>query len=140
MNSEKVHQGHNVRRFREMRRLKQEALALEMGGDWTQRRISLLEQRELIDPAILQEVAQALQIPVEAIENFSEEKAINYFNTFNDNSSNHDNHYYHGDVHINNPIEEIRKLHEEKVAIYERMLKEKDDMMARLEKLLEKIK
>ncbi len=37
-----------------------------------------------------------------------------------------------------NPIEEIKKLHEEKIALYERMLKEKDEMMSRLEKLLEK--
>jgi hypothetical protein len=36
-----------------------------------------------------------------------------------------------------NPIEEIKKLHEEKIALYERMLKEKDEMMARLERLME---
>jgi hypothetical protein len=37
-----------------------------------------------------------------------------------------------------NPIDEILKLHEEKIALYERMLKEKDEMMAWLEKLIEK--
>jgi hypothetical protein len=36
------------------------------------------------------------------------------------------------------PIDKIVQLHEEKIALYERMLKEKDEMMARLEKLLEK--
>ncbi len=35
-----------------------------------------------------------------------------------------------------NPIEQIIKLHEEKIALYERMLKEKDEMMVRLEKLI----
>ena len=37
-----------------------------------------------------------------------------------------------------NPIEEIKKLHEEKIALYEKMLKEKDEMMARLERLIER--
>lgn len=37
-----------------------------------------------------------------------------------------------------NPMDKIIQLHEEKIALYERMLKEKDEMMSRLEKLLEK--
>jgi hypothetical protein len=37
-----------------------------------------------------------------------------------------------------NPVEMILKLHEERIALYERMLKEKEEMMGRLEKLLEK--
>jgi hypothetical protein len=32
----------------------------------------------------------------------------------------------------------ILKLHEEKIALYVRMLKEKEEMMGRLEKLIEK--
>jgi hypothetical protein len=35
-------------------------------------------------------------------------------------------------------LEEIKKLHEEKIELYERMLKEKDEMMGRLERLIEK--
>ncbi len=35
-----------------------------------------------------------------------------------------------------NPIEKLIQLHEEKIALYERMLKEKDEMMERLEKLI----
>ena len=38
----------------------------------------------------------------------------------------------------NNPIDKLIQLHEEKIALYERMLKEKDEMMARLEKLINK--
>jgi hypothetical protein len=37
-----------------------------------------------------------------------------------------------------NPIEKLIQLHEEKIALYERMLKEKDEMMARLENLFKK--
>lgn len=43
-----IHQGLNVRRFREMLRLKQKALALALGDDWSQKRISLLEAKETI--------------------------------------------------------------------------------------------
>jgi hypothetical protein len=33
----KVHEGRNVKRFREMLGIKQEALATELGEDWTQK-------------------------------------------------------------------------------------------------------
>ena len=36
----------------------------------------------------------------------------------------------------NTPVEEIRKLHDEKMDLYERMLKEKDEMIGRLERLI----
>ena len=37
-----------------------------------------------------------------------------------------------------NLIEKLKKLHEEKIALYERMLREKDEMMLRLEQLINK--
>ncbi|GAA4442423.1 hypothetical protein GCM10023091_29240 [Ravibacter arvi] len=80
----KVHQGRNIRRFREMLNLKQEAIAWELGEDWNQQKVSLLEQKEAIDDAILRQVSQILKIPVEAIKNFDEENAVNVIaNTFN---------------------------------------------------------
>jgi hypothetical protein len=113
--------------------IKQEALAIELGDDWNQKKTSLLEQKETIDDALLQQLATALKIPAEAIENFDEEQAINVISsTFNDNSAVvNNNPTFH-------PIEKLVQLHEEKIALYERMLKEKDEMMARLEKLIEK--
>ena len=44
-----IHQGRNVKRFREMLGIKQEALAVELGEDWNQRKVSLLEQKEVIE-------------------------------------------------------------------------------------------
>ncbi|OPB87461.1 helix-turn-helix domain-containing protein [Elizabethkingia ursingii] len=134
MPNKKIHQGRNIKRFREMLGIKQDALAYELGEDWNQKKISLLEQKESVEKDILEQVAKILKVPTEAIENFDEEQAINVIaNTFHDeafigNSG--------GTYHIN-PIEKIVQLHEEKIALYERMLKEKDDMMARLEKLIE---
>ena len=129
-----VHEGRNVKRFRERLGIKQEALAFELGDDWNQKKVSLLEAKERIDTSILQQVSEALKIPVEAFQNFDEEQAVNIIaNTFTD--------FKDGASAINikpvfNPIEAILNLHEEKIALYERMLKEKDEMMMRLERLM----
>lgn len=132
----KIHQGRNVKRFREMLGIKQEALAFDIGGDWNQKKVSLLEQKEVIEDALLQQIAEVLKIPVEAIQNFDEEQAVNIIsNTFTD--------FKDGASAINihpvfNPVEAILKMHDEKMELYERMLKEKDEMMVRLEKLIDK--
>ncbi len=47
--NEKIHHGRNVKRFREMLGIKQEAFAAELGSDWNQKKVSLLEQKESID-------------------------------------------------------------------------------------------
>lgn len=132
----KIHQGRNVKRFREMLGIKQEALAFDIGGDWNQKKVSLLEQKEVIEDSLLQQIAEVLKIPVEAIQNFDEEQAVNIIaNTFNIEK---DAYIGNSQPTFNiNPVEEIKKLHEEKITLYERMLKEKDDMMARLEKLID---
>lgn len=134
----KVHEGRNVKRFREMLGIKQDALAWELGEDWNQQKVSLLEQKETIEPVLLQKLSLALKIPVEAIQNFDEEKAVNIIsNTFHDNAIlNAINHTPTFNV---NPIEKLVQLHEEKIALYERMLKEKEEMMSRLEKIIQNI-
>lgn len=84
----KIHQGKNVKRFREMLGIRQEGLADQLGPEWNQKRISLIEARELVEPNLLKAIAEVLKIPVQVLENFDEQAAINYFNTFN-NSSQH---------------------------------------------------
>ncbi|MGQ3013368.1 MAG: XRE family transcriptional regulator [Flavobacteriales bacterium] len=134
-NSTKIHQGRNIKRFREMLGMKQDALAWELGEDWNQQKISLLEQRETIEDNILKQIATVLKLPMEAIQNFDAEQAIhNINNNFHDNSV--QNQF--------NPLEKIIELYEnkilslydEKIALYERMLKEKDEMLQRLEMLI----
>jgi len=130
----KIHEGRNVKRFREMLGIKQEALAFELGDDWNQKKISLLESKEAIDLPILQQISTALKIPVEAFQNFDEEQAVNIIaNTFGDNGIG----YQRNENPTFHPIDKLVQLHEEKIALYERMLKEKDEMMLRLEKLME---
>jgi hypothetical protein len=128
----KIHEGRNLKRFRELLSIRPDALAFELGEDWNQQKISLLEQKEKIDSNILEQVAAILKIPADAIRNFDEEKAVNIIaNTFDkvENSFNFGTFNLH-------PVEKIIQLHEEKIALYERMLKEKDEMMERLERLV----
>jgi len=131
---QKIHQGRNVKRFREMLNIKQEALAYDLGEDWNQKKVSMLEQKEVIEDSLLKQISAVLKIPVEAFQNFDEEQAVNVIsNTF----TNNDNAV--GFIITNhNPVDKIIQLHEEKIALYERMLKEKDEMMVRLEKLINK--
>lgn len=130
---QKIHQGRNVKRFREMLGIKQEALALDLGEDWNQKKISLLEQKETIEDPLLQKISEVLKIPVEAFQNFDEEQAINIIaNTFQDDAVAYAEQY----KCTVNAIDKIIQLHEEKIALYERMLREKDDMISRLEALL----
>ncbi|MBE9662993.1 helix-turn-helix transcriptional regulator [Mucilaginibacter myungsuensis] len=114
-----IHQGRNVKRFREMLGLKQEALALALGDDWSQKRVSLLEGKELIEEDILAQVAAILKVPVEAIKNFDEEKAIyNIQNNYEGSSSNYSGLYQC----TFNPLDKLIELVEENKKLYEQLL------------------
>jgi len=146
-NELRVHQGKNVKRFREMLGFKQEGLALEMGEDWNQKRISLVEAREAVEKQVLILVASALKIPVEVLENFTEEAAINYFNTFNNNGNgaiNTENGSGTINSHINagrfnlvdqliEAMEDLKMLYNKNTDLYERLLaleREKVDILS----------
>ncbi|TPG45334.1 helix-turn-helix domain-containing protein [Flavobacterium pectinovorum] len=134
---QKIHQGRNVKRFREMLGIKQEALAFDLGNEWNQKKISVLEQKDVIEDNLLKQISDAMKIPVEAFQNFDEEHAVSVIsNTFTSNDASTLNAI---NPHCTfNPIDKIVQLYEEKIALYERLLKEKDEMMVRLEKLIGK--
>lgn len=118
------HQGHNVKRIREMLGIKQDALAIDL--DISQQAVSLLEQKETLDAPVLEKVAKILGVPEEAIKNFSEEAAINIIaNTFTSNDTSISQQYNF------NPIEKI-------VELYERMIQAEKDKNELLQKLLDK--
>lgn len=132
----KPHHGRNIKRIREILGIKQEALAIELGNDWTQRRISLLEQKEEVEQDILDEVAKALKVPIDAIRGFDEEAAVNIVaNTFNNNSHDHSTFNALNIYPSFNPIDKIVQLYEEKVALYERMLKDKEEIINHFKQL-----
>ncbi|AKK72018.1 transcriptional regulator [Chryseobacterium gallinarum] len=135
MQNKKIHQGRNIKRFREMLGIKQEALAFDLGEDWNQKKVSLLEQKETIEDPLLKKISEVLKIPVEAFQNFDEEQAINIISNTFDNCQQPASIFYNSTL---NPVDQLIKVHEEKIALYERMLKEKEEMMARLEQLIQK--
>src|SRR5438067_7773956 len=63
----KIGHGEAIQCIREIKGIKQEALAEIMGDDWTQKKISLLEKKEIIEPEIMEQVAKALGVSIEAI-------------------------------------------------------------------------
>ncbi|KGO93179.1 helix-turn-helix domain-containing protein [Flavobacterium subsaxonicum] len=110
------HIGRKISRIRELRDMKQEALALALGTN--QQAISIMENSETIEEEKLVEVAKALGVSVEAIKNFSEEGVINYFNNFYDNSQG-----TVGNYHCTfNPLDKLIEAYEENKKLYERLL------------------
>ena len=130
---ENIHHGRNVKRFREMMGIKQEVLAHELGEDWSQKKVSLLEQKETIEKEILGQVSEILRIPVEAFQNFDEEQAVNIIsNTFNDQSNGYN---YYPTINMNTyekwmeALDEIKRLNAE-------IIKVKDEQIEMLKALI----
>lgn len=133
--SKPKHIGRNISRIRELREMKQEALATAIGV--SQQTISNIENSESVEDDKLQEIAKALGVSAEAIKNFSEERVLNFFNTFYDNSASNGQGAY-APIYNFNPIEKVIALFEEKEKLFERLLQAEKDKTAYLEKLLNK--
>ncbi|WP_394775831.1 helix-turn-helix domain-containing protein [Flavobacterium sp.] len=122
------HIGRNISRIRELRGIKQEILAEAIGV--SQQTVSSIEGSEEVEFKRLVEIAKVLGVSVEAIENFSEENMINYFNTFNDSPNNI---FANNNNTCNfNPLDKVIELYERLVQVekdknefLEKMLKEK---------------
>lgn len=126
--SNKVHLGRKISRIREIRGIKQDHLAIELGV--SQQTISKIEQSEDIDDATLDKIAKILGVTKEAIHQFSDDAVINYFNTFNDNSFN--NGAYNAFNCNFNPIEKLMEALDANKELYERLLaseREKIDLL-----------
>jgi transcriptional regulator with XRE-family HTH domain len=119
------HIGRKISRIRELRDMKQEALAQALGTN--QQAISAMENSETIDEEKLIEVAKALGVTVEAIKNFSEEGVINYFNSFNEAVNN--SHFGNNNHCTFNPLDKV-------VELYERLVQAEKDKVEYLEKFL----
>ncbi len=125
------HIGRKISRIRELRDMKQEALAQALGTN--QQAISAMENSETIDDEKLAEIAKALGVTVEAIKNFSEEGVINYFNSFNDTKNSQVNFGNHCTF---NPLDKLMESVDENKKLYERLLQAEKDKVEYLEKLL----
>ena len=122
--SAKSHIGRKISRIRELRGMKQEALAEALGV--SQQSVSSLENSAEIDERRLAGIAEALGVSVEGIKNFSDEAIIsiinNTFSDFKDNAS---------AINYNctfNPLDKV-------VELYERLLAAEREKNALLERL-----
>lgn len=139
MAEKKIHEGRNIKRFREMLGIKQDALAWELGEDWNQKKVSLMEAREQVDEELLSRVAEILKIPIEAFKTFDEEQMITIIqNTITSNNDNAIGFSYNHQPTFNpldklmEAFEEVKRLNaevisakEEQIKLLERMLSEK---------------
>ena len=128
------HIGRKISRIRELRDMKQEALAQALGI--SQQTISAIENSESIEEERLIEVAKALGVTVEAIKNFSEEAAINYFNSFNEAVNN--SHFGNNNHCTFNPLDKLMEIVEENKKLYERLVQSEKEKVEYLEQLLKK--
>ncbi|MBF4517304.1 helix-turn-helix transcriptional regulator [Flavobacterium sp. ANB] len=124
------HIGRNISRIRELKDMKQEALAIAIGT--TQQSISIIEGSESVDDEKLKAIAEALGVPAEVIRNFSEEAVFNIIgNTYNDDSSSIKNYNC-----TFNPLDKLIEAIEKNEQLYERLIQVEKDKAVYLEKLL----
>ena len=119
------HIGRKISRIRELRDMKQEALAQALGTN--QQTISIIENSETIDDEKLQAIAEILGVTVEGIKNFSEEAVLNIIgNTYQDNGIVNAGLNYNCNF---NPLDKV-------VELFERLVQAEKDKVEYLEKLL----
>jgi transcriptional regulator with XRE-family HTH domain len=114
-----IHLGRKISRIRELRGMKQEALAAALGI--SQQAISKLEQSEEIEDTTLEKVATALGVTAEAIKNYSDEAVIHNI------QNNYDNSVINAGPTVNhhctfNPLDKLMEALEANKELYERLL------------------
>ena len=112
-----LHIGRKISRIRELRGMKQETLAAELG--LSQQAVSKIEQSADVENKQLEEIAKILGVTPDAVRNFSEEAVFNYFNNFSDNSINQGPIGAHNTCNFN-PLDKV-------VELYERLLKSEQE-------------
>lgn len=122
-----THLGRKISRIRELRDMKQEALAAALGV--SQQTISIMENSEEVDEGRLQEVAKALGVTTDLIKRFSEEAIFNLFNSFHDQSA-------FNNLCTFNPLDKLLEAFEENKMLYERLVDAEKDKNGYLERML----
>lgn len=130
----KKHLGRNISRIREMKGMKQETLAEILGI--SKQKMSVIENTEELDDTKLNEIAKALDVPANAIKEYSDERMINIIsnNTFQDDSSAVKNLFNP----TFNPIDKLVEAYDENKKLYERLLQAEKEKTTYLEQLLKK--
>lgn len=84
--AETLHIGRKISRIRELRGMKQESLAAELGI--SQQAVSKIEQSAEVEEDALERIAKVLGVTAEAVKNYNDEAVFNIIgNTYHDNSA-----------------------------------------------------
>ena len=130
-----VHHGHNIRRTRIEKNIKQDALAALV--NMTQPNVSKYEKMRVIEDEMLNRFARALNVPVEYLKTLEEDAPSvvfeNITNNVHDNKDSSMGSTGDNNDSITNTFNPIDKITE----LYERLLKEKDEKYAALEKRIQ---
>lgn len=108
----RTHIGKNISKLRNLKGIKQEALAIETG--LSQREISEIENSEIVADEILAKIAEALNISPEVIKSFDETYA--FYNIDNKLENVEIKDTGHGIHQVFNPIEKVVELYERLLA------------------------
>jgi transcriptional regulator with XRE-family HTH domain len=124
-----THIGRKISRIRELRGMKQEALAAELG--LSQQAISKIEQSAEVEESALEKIAGALGVPVEGIKKFNEEAV---FNIIGNTVNNHDQAAFFNYYPTFNPIDKLLELFEENKKLYQELLQSEREKVEILKK------
>ena len=138
----KAHLGRNVRHFRLESNLSQEEFADLLGAPWSQKKVSQLENKTDIDTDVLEEIARVLNVSAEEIKEYSETPVVNNIQNNYEGSNNNatvSNHSQQGPNYgcTFNPLDKLIEAHEEIKKLNAALLKEKDDKITLLNKMLQ---
>jgi transcriptional regulator with XRE-family HTH domain len=101
---ETLHIGRKISKLRELRGIKQETLAAELGI--SQQAVSKIEQSAEVEEDALEKIAKVLGVTVDGLKHFTEDSVFNNINNFHDQSI--QNNF--------NPIEKVIELYERLLA------------------------
>ena len=134
----KIHQGQNVRFFRNARNMKQEDFANRIGVK--QPAVTRIERQSYIETPMLTKCAEVLGISVDLLKEFEPEKMFDNYTynidkiqdsagcIFGQKESTNTNHNY--------PLEKLMELNQKNAELYERLLQAEKEKTAWLEKIL----
>ncbi|MEC4041906.1 MULTISPECIES: helix-turn-helix domain-containing protein [Myroides] len=124
------HIGKNISRIREIKGMKQITLAELLGV--SQQQVSIIENSESVEDSKLENIAKILEVPIDAIKEYSDDKVMNIINSTITDSPIYNN------FCTFNPLDKLIEAHEENKKLYERLLEAEKEKIAYLEKMLSK--
>ena len=141
----KIHQGENVRFFRNVRKMKQEDSAERIGVK--QPAVAKIERQSAIEANMLTKCAEVLGISADLLKEFEPEKMFDSYTYNIDKIQNSDgsNLLFSKDAantntNHNYPLEKLMELNQKNADLYERLLQAEKEKTALLEKILSEMK